>query len=66
MCEKLLGSGKLLFTRHEFVTHGGMICEGGHDDGVFHQIIGLKSIEEVEVCVAGCSWDAVLDELETG
>jgi hypothetical protein len=43
-----------------------MISKGGHDDGVFHQIIGLKSIEEIEVCVTGCSRDAVLDELETG
>jgi len=54
-----------MLTRHEVVAHGGiMICKGGHDDGVFHQIIGLKSIEEVEVCATGCSWDEVLDELE--
>ncbi|MCK4645752.1 MAG: hypothetical protein KAU46_05840 [Candidatus Aminicenantes bacterium] len=61
-----LTMAKIGATRHEFVAHSGMICNGNHDDGVFHQIIGLKSIEEIEVCVTGCSRDAVLDELETG
>jgi hypothetical protein len=39
-----------------------MVGEDSHYDCVFHQVIGLKSIEEIEVRMACCSRDAILDD----
>jgi hypothetical protein len=43
-----------------------MVGEYGHDNGIFHQIIFLESIEKIEISVPGCAWNAILDELESG
>ena len=66
MDKKLLDFGIDCLTRYALVTHGCMVGEDSHYDGVFHQVIGLKSIIEIEVRMACCSRDAILDELEAG
>lgn len=66
MDKKLLDFGIDCLSRYALVTHGCMVGKDSHYDRIFHQVIRLKSIEEIEVRMTGCSRDAILDELETG
>ena len=56
------------FARQLVLDHGGLVGEGGHDDGGLFEVLGLQAVEHVGVGVvgAGTVFDGVLDELERG
>src|SRR5204863_4195735 len=56
------------FSRQFFVAHGGVIDEGGHDDGGLLEVILRGAVEYVHVGMvrARAVLQRILDELETG